>query len=150
MPAPRPASPAYLAMALGLVFLLLGIFSRGATGRVLVWREALDRAPLFFYVLHLYVLRSMGLAAVAFVWGTDQLGPPPQPSTPEVALWAMWLIWLAAMLALTPPTGCSGKLKARSGSARLKSLNLRHHSLPATCDVSDRKCPGSLPRPIAA
>ena len=80
-----PPSPAYLALTLGLVFLLFAAFDTRAGHRPFAWLQALGRASLFFYVLHLYVLRSIGLAAAALVWGVDQLGPPPRPSAPEVA-----------------------------------------------------------------
>jgi uncharacterized membrane protein len=110
-----PPSPMYLMMTLGPPLLLLSLFERrgaGPAGRIL---STFGRAPLFFYVLHLYALRSFGLAAAALVWGAENLGPPPQHSAPEWPLLSAWVVWVLAILALYRPTRWFADLKARTG-----------------------------------
>ena len=109
-----PPSPLYLAVTLGLALLrLAGLgLGGGAAARLLT---AFGRAPLFFYVAHLYALRLAGLAAAAAVWGVGQLGPPPLKSAPEWPLWSVWTIWAFAIAALWPPTRWFAALKARRG-----------------------------------
>jgi uncharacterized membrane protein len=109
-----PPSPVFLLMTLGAALPLAAALTRlpGRPGR---WLEAIGRAPLFFYILHLYALRAAGLAAAAWVWGPGALGPPPAPSTPQWPLWAVWLVWAAAMAALYVPTRRFARFKARRG-----------------------------------
>jgi uncharacterized membrane protein len=64
-------------MTLGPLLLLLALFERVRVGRAEHFLRALGRAPLFVYVLHLYALRIVGLAAAAGVWGLGRIGPPP-------------------------------------------------------------------------
>lgn len=106
-----PPSPLFLTATLGVSAVLLGLIALRPVAAGFL--APLGRAPLFFYVLHLYALRLAGLAAAAAVWGPDRLGPPPLHSTPEWPLWAIWAIWPAAMLLLFPPIRWFARLKAR-------------------------------------
>lgn len=108
-----PPSPLFMMMALGLLLLLLALFERVPVGRAGSFLRPLGQAPLFFYVLHLYALRIIGLAAAAAVRGFGNLGPPPQHSAPGWSLWIVWLIWILAMIALYPPTRRFAGFKAR-------------------------------------
>jgi uncharacterized membrane protein len=108
-----PPSPLFLMMTLGPLLLLLAMFERVALGRAEHFLRPLGQAPLFFYVLHLYTLRIVGLAAAAIVWGPENLGPPPLHSAPEWPLWAASLVWILTMVALSPPTRRFAEFKAR-------------------------------------
>lgn len=108
-----PPSPLYLLMTIGPVLIFLGLFDRARNSRIIDALEVFGRAPLFFYILHLYALRIAGLAAAAMVWGPQSLGPPPLHSTPEWPLWSVWLIWLIAIALLFPPTRWFAELRAR-------------------------------------
>jgi uncharacterized membrane protein len=108
-----PPSPLYLLMTLGVVLILLSAFARLDQLRIARVLRTLGRAPLFFYILHLYVLRIAGLIAAALVWGPDRLGPPPLHSTPEWPLPGVWAVWLVAMVILYWPTRRFARLKAR-------------------------------------
>ena len=108
-----PPSPLYLLMTLGPALMLLAAFALFEGPGIRLVLEPLGQAPLFYYVLHLYVLRAVGLAMAALVWGPDQLGPPPLHSTPEWPLPAVWAVWLVAMAVLFLPTRWFARLKAR-------------------------------------
>ena len=69
-------------LLLGLCAGLRGGFWTGAAA-------ALGRAPLFFYILHLYALRIAGLILAIAVWGPEGVGPAPLKTTPEWPLWAV-------------------------------------------------------------
>ncbi len=109
-----PPSPLFLMMTLGPVLLLLALLDRRPAGPWAGPLEAFGQAPLFFYVLHLYALRVVGLGAALAVWGIGELGPPPKHSAPEWSLWAAWGIWIAAMWAFYCPTRWFAGLKPRS------------------------------------
>ncbi|MEL6233633.1 MAG: heparan-alpha-glucosaminide N-acetyltransferase domain-containing protein [Pseudomonadota bacterium] len=110
-----PPSPAFLAITLGLVLLIAAGLARMGEG---LWSRALlplGAAPLFFYILHLYALRIVGLSAAVLVWGIAQIGPPPLRSAPEWPLWAVWGIWAAALPVLFWPTAWFARYKRRRG-----------------------------------
>ena len=70
-------------MTLAPIPLPLAVFERHGAGAASRYLTAFGRAPLFFYTLHLYALRIVGLTAAALVWGIGDLGPPPLHSAPE-------------------------------------------------------------------
>lgn len=107
-----PPSLDFLLLTLGIGALLLAAWPERA-GR---WLAVLGSAPLFFYVLHLYVLHIVRVAAAAAT------GVPTAdlPDVPSVA----WL-WLIAAI-LTPPlwlaTRWFGQRKRASGAAWMRYL----------------------------
>ncbi|MFD2645543.1 DUF1624 domain-containing protein [Pseudomonas japonica] len=102
-----PPSLLFLALTLGIGLLLLVRFERGNDGRVVRWLAVFGAAPMFFYLLHLYVLKLLYLVAVA-LWGTnhgqyfgfDSVG-------------AMWLGAVLLALGLYLPVRWFARLKAR-------------------------------------
>ncbi|MPT11558.1 MULTISPECIES: heparan-alpha-glucosaminide N-acetyltransferase domain-containing protein [Comamonas] len=88
-----PPSLLFLLLTLGIGLLLLGAFEKAAGSRWLQLLATLGAAPMFFYVLHLYVLKFMYLSAMA-VWGANQ----GQLFGLSSLLW-LWVI--SALLAVT-------------------------------------------------
>jgi uncharacterized membrane protein len=78
-----PPSPAFLAVTLGIVFLLLAALAATEKVHALSPLEVFGRAPLFFYLLHLWVF---GLLSFAFPHGASF------PVT-----YGVWAVALAAM-----------------------------------------------------
>jgi len=115
-----PPSLHYTLMTLGPVLLLLPTLEhlRGPVARVLL---TYGRVPLFFYVLHLFLVHGLQYAA-----GTT-LGYPAHVftdlfSTGEgaaakagwgVPLWATYLVWAAVLAVLYPACAWFGRVKAR-------------------------------------
>ncbi|MGE8444375.1 MAG: DUF1624 domain-containing protein [Comamonas testosteroni] len=88
-----PPSLLFLLLTLGIGLLLLGAFEKAAGSRWLQLLATLGAAPMFFYVLHLYVLKFMYLSAMA-IWGANQ----GQLFGLSSLLW-LWVI--SALLAVT-------------------------------------------------
>jgi uncharacterized membrane protein len=88
-----PPSLIFLLPTLGLGLILLALFERAQEGRPVPMLAFLGGAPMFFYILHLYVLKALYFIALA-VFG------PNQGATFGVDNVAS--IWLIAVLVLIP------------------------------------------------
>nr|WP_240164253.1 hypothetical protein [Pseudomonas allii] len=102
-----PPSLLFLALTLGLGVLLLLAFERAGQKRWIGVLATFGAAPMFFYLLHLYVLKILYVACVALFglnhgtyFGFDSIG-------------AVWLVALLLPLALYPPVRWFAGLKAR-------------------------------------
>lgn len=102
-----PPSLQFVLLTLGVGLLLLRLYETPALARRLQPLSALGSAPMFFYLLHLYVLKLLYLGAVA-LWGTNRGAVFGFDS---VAI--LVSISLALALALQPPTAAFARLKAR-------------------------------------
>lgn len=102
-----PPSLLFLALTLGLGLLLLVLFERRNDGRLVRWLTVFGAAPMFFYLLHLYVLKILYLIAVA-IWGTNH-----GQYFGFDALWGVWAGAVLLSLALYLPVRWFGQLKAR-------------------------------------
>ena len=102
-----PPSLLFLLLTLGIGLLLLCAFESAASRNWLKPLATLGAAPMFFYVLHLYVLKFMYLAAVA-AWGANQ----GQLFGLSSLLW-LWVIAVLLALALYPTVRWFAALKQR-------------------------------------
>jgi uncharacterized membrane protein len=66
-----PPSLLFLLPTLGLGAVLLAQFERLEGGRLSHWFSVLGGAPMFFYLLHLYVLKALYVTALA-IWGANK------------------------------------------------------------------------------
>lgn len=89
-----PPTPSFLSVTLGVDLLLIAIFAFAPAARLGVL-EVFGRSPLFFYLLHLYVLALVGLA---FRHGTS--------------LPVMYAVWAVAVIAMYPFVAAYGRFKA--------------------------------------
>ncbi|RZJ13283.1 MAG: DUF1624 domain-containing protein [Acidovorax sp.] len=102
-----PPSLLFIALTLGIGLLLLRAFERRGGTAALGWLAAFGAAPMFFYVLHLYVLKHLYLAAHA-VWGANQGA--------LFGFEAVWMVWLCALVlavVLYPAVRAFAAFKAR-------------------------------------
>lgn len=102
-----PPSLLFISLTLSLGLLLLLWFERRQGSRWLLPLTVFGSAPMFFYLLHLYVLKVLYLLAVACLglnqgryFGFD-------------SVWAVWLVAGVLALALYPPVRWFSALKAR-------------------------------------
>lgn len=102
-----PPSLLFLLLTLGIGLLLLRAFEKATGRRWLQLLATLGAAPMFFYVLHLYVLKFMYLGAMA-VWGANQ----GQLFGLSSFLW-LWVISALLAVALYPAVRWFAALKQR-------------------------------------
>ncbi len=102
-----PPSLLFLLLTLGIGLLLLRLYEQPRIARALAPLASIGAAPMFFYLLHLYVLKLLYVAAEAR-WG--------QTHGAYFAVdhvWMLWLITAVLALALYGPTRAFARLKAR-------------------------------------
>lgn len=102
-----PPSLLFLLLTLGIGLLLLAAFERGSTRSPVNALAHFGAAPMFFYLLHLYVLKALYLLALA-IWG-----PNYGDGFGVGQMWQIWLITLALGGALFYPVCWFADLKAR-------------------------------------
>lgn len=102
-----PPSLLFLLPTLGLGLVLLAAFERFGGGRLSRRLSVLGGAPMFFYLLHLYVLKALYLIALGIygpnkgtVFGVDHL-------------FTVWLWYIALIVPLYLPTRWFSNLKKR-------------------------------------
>lgn len=102
-----PPSLLFLLSTLGVGTLLLVVFERAKDADWLKALAVFGAAPMFFYILHIYVLRSLYHIAY-FIWG------PTQGAFYGVnsIVW-VWAWYLALLIPLYIPTAWYARLKAR-------------------------------------
>jgi uncharacterized membrane protein len=109
-----PPSLLYLMMTLGPAIAILPLLERWK-GRVAEFLTVFGRVPLFYYILHLYLIHSLALAAalltvsdVSFLFtSVDWTGWPPY----GFGLGVVYLVWIGVILALYIPCRWFAKVK---------------------------------------
>jgi hypothetical protein len=109
-----PPSADFLLLTLGCGLLLLALLESAATRAVAIL-AAFGSAPLFFYLLHLYVLHAANRVAGTMMGDAATLVSVP-------AVWAIWLV--AACVAVPCWFACRAfaRAKRRSGAWWLRYL----------------------------
>jgi len=125
-----PPSLQYLLMTLGVIFILLAVGEAkfwGPIGRVL---STYGRVPLFFYILHLYVIH---LGAILLGYLTHQpvdwlfhggffLNYPPDGQPYGHGLTVVCAMWAAVIVLLYWPCAWFAQLKLRHPNSLLRFL----------------------------
>jgi uncharacterized membrane protein len=117
-----PASLDFLLMTLGPALLLLAWFDRmkfAPTNPLIVF----GRVPLFYFVVHLYVIHVLTFPMALLRYGTagfllsplPSMGGPDGVYPPEYgySLWTVYGVWIAVVLLLYPMCLWFARLKAR-------------------------------------
>lgn len=115
-----PPSLLYVCATLSISFLLL-CWADGRDNRFTRTLAVYGKVPLFYYIVHWYVLHTLALALMmwqGFAWGDLNFGAfgmgRPQPSVVSgVGLGATYLIWAVVVAALFPLCRWYGRYKAQ-------------------------------------
>ncbi|WP_313272999.1 heparan-alpha-glucosaminide N-acetyltransferase domain-containing protein [Stenotrophomonas sp.] len=102
-----PPSLLFLLLTLGVGLLLLRLYERPAVARVLAPLADIGAAPMFFYLLHLYVLKLLYVLAEAY------RGPTHGAYVGVDHVATLWVLTAVLVLALYWPTRAFARLKAR-------------------------------------
>lgn len=110
-----PPSLEYLLITLGPALIGL-VFLERLGGRVAEWLETFGKAPFFYYILHLYLVHSLGiLAGIATGFGAAAIAHLSRdlPSAYGFSLPVVYLVWAGVVIALYRPTRWFGDMKAK-------------------------------------
>jgi uncharacterized membrane protein len=120
-----PPSLLYLLMTLGPAVALLPLLER-ARGAAARFFTIFGRVPLFYYLLHFYLLHVLAIVFAVVRYGSRarELFAPGQPLPPGYGfpLWVVYLVWIGVVLALYLPCRAWARLKQRNHSAWLSYL----------------------------
>jgi uncharacterized membrane protein len=117
-----PPSLAYLLMTLGPSLIVLGLLERVPARS---WQPIVTfgRVPLFFYVVHLYLLRFSSAPLAYARFGSGAFAPPPgHAGSPGYPLWTAYVALTLAILLLYPLCRWFARKKAESRSPWLSYL----------------------------
>jgi len=107
-----PPSLDFLLMTLGPALCLLAVLPTIAPRLPFV--STVGKAPLLFYVLHLFLLRLSSIVVAVARFGGRALALPPGGTggSPELPLPATYAVWLSTLLVLYPVCRWYSRLKA--------------------------------------
>lgn len=107
-PAKYPPSLLYLLMTLGPTLVFLAN-TENLKGRVVKFFSTFGRVPFFYYILHLYLIHILAMAAAqltGFGWQkmilSDWIGNVPILKGYGFHLWTVYLVWITVILSLYP------------------------------------------------
>lgn len=101
-----PPSLLFCSFTLGLGFLMLAMLERIQNARWVMWVAVFGSAPMFFYIVHLYVLKFLYLGGEA-IWGGNQ-----GKFFGFASMWAVWLTAVVLALVLHPLVRAFANFKA--------------------------------------
>lgn len=115
-----PPSLLYLLMTLGLMFILLSAFEQAhgaqrAIGRFFI---TFGRVPLFFYLLHLYVIHVLALIVAYGMSGNLYSSSSQFPSWWGFGLPVVYLIWIGVVMLFYPVCRWFAAVKSRHKGRR--------------------------------
>jgi uncharacterized membrane protein len=121
-----PPSLLYLMMTLGPAIAILPFLERWE-GRLANFITVFGRVPLFYYVLHLYVIHVLALIAARHFLGTFRFlvsNVPPEafPAAYGFPLWVIYLIWIGVVLLLYFPCKWYADFKRKSKNPLISYL----------------------------
>lgn len=102
-----PPSLLFLLLTLGISAFLLIYFEKYQNSKAITWLKNFGAAPMFFYILHLYVLKFLYLIAV------DNFGLNQGSYFGFDSMWQIWLLTIILAFILYFPTKWYANLKQR-------------------------------------
>ena len=110
-----PPSLLFLLMTLGPALCLLAVLPDASKAPLVDELVTFGSVPLFFYVVHLHLLRWVSLPLGVARWGAAAFTPPPagHGGSPELGLWSAYLVWASTCAILYRPCRWFAEVKAR-------------------------------------
>lgn len=111
-----PPSLLYDLLLLGLMFLILSA-ADGADNAFTRWLTVYGKVPMFYYILHWYLVH-LSMLAMSFLqgysWADIPSGPMNfgRPNGAGVSLGLVYLVWISLVIALYPVCNWYGRYKA--------------------------------------
>lgn len=112
-----PPSLLFLLMTLGPALVALAL-TENARGRVARWLSVYGRVPLFYYVVHIFVVHAVGVV-LALLQGGElrtipvMVAPDTLPAWYGVSLPGVYVAWAIVVLVMYWPCRAFGRLKER-------------------------------------
>jgi uncharacterized membrane protein len=121
-----PPSLLYLMMTLGPAMAILPFLER-RDGKLANFIVVFGRVPLFFYVLHLFVIHVLALIAARYMLGSFRFlvsNVPPDAFPPGygLPLWEVCIVWIGVILLLYFPCKWYAMAKRKSKNPLLSYL----------------------------
>jgi uncharacterized membrane protein len=107
-----PPSLLFLAMTLGPALMLVAV-SDGAEGMIAGWITTFGRVPLFYYIVHIYLLHA---SAILFAWitiGGAVFVATHKPDGYGLGLVGIYTVWVAVVILLYPLCSWFAAIKRR-------------------------------------
>lgn len=119
-----PPSLDFLLMTLGPSLIALALLNGRSIGRLSIWLRTFGRVPLFFYLLHLFVLHIVVvlLASPKLVLDPDLRNRLLTQGSPGFGLGVVYLVWAIAIVALYFPCRWYAGVKQHSRNPWLSYL----------------------------
>jgi uncharacterized membrane protein len=119
-----PPSLDYLLMTLGPSLLAIGLLEGRTPGWLGSKLLVFGRVPLFYYLVHLFVLHAVSIALYVpfFVRDPEFRARILEHGTPGWGLGPTYIVWLVSLVALYPMCRWYSRLKARSSNPLLSYL----------------------------
>lgn len=121
-----PPSLQFLLMTLGPTLVALALVER-ARGRVMEWLTVFGRVPLFFYVVHIYLVHFLAVV-IAFIQGGELRRIPVVTNPESIPAWyglslpGVYAMWALVILLMYAPCAWYARLKARGDYPLLRYL----------------------------
>jgi uncharacterized membrane protein len=107
-----PPSLLFLAMTLGPALMLLAV-SDGAQGTIAGWITTFGRVPLFYYIVHIYLLHAFAILFAQITIGNAVSAASHKPDGHGLGLAGIYTVWLAVVIVLYPLCSWFGAIKRR-------------------------------------
>ena len=110
-----PPSLDYLLMTLGPMLIVLALLER-AQGTFARWITVFGRVPMFYYILHLYLIHSLAIVLGLLQGGAKALEITPETGIPAwygLPLYGTYLVWALVIVILYFPCRWFAAVKAR-------------------------------------
>ena len=99
-------------MTLGPALMLVAV-SDGAQGIIVGWITTFGRVPLFYYIVHIYLLHASAILFAQITIGGAGFAASHKPNGYGLGLAGIYTVWLALVILLYPLCSWFAAIKRR-------------------------------------